>query len=129
MGLTEQDVEMQLNAALYGQVATTIPEQDRMTRSAFGIPTRSATTARLGQTADQLPRHGRCCGQRDRGVNGTPLPAVGFVPLEDLATISVKRSAERDVARKPATDDQGDRGAPVERRPWAEPTGFGGATR
>ena len=29
VGLTAMDVETQLNAALYGQVASTIPEQDR----------------------------------------------------------------------------------------------------
>ncbi len=38
IGLTDQDVEMQLNAALYGQVAATIPEQDRMTKIRVRYP-------------------------------------------------------------------------------------------
>src|SRR5207249_607023 len=40
VGLTEQDVEAQLNAALYGQVASTIPEQDRMTKIRVRYPDR-----------------------------------------------------------------------------------------
>ena len=40
LGLTEQDVENQLNAALYGQVATTLPEQDRITDIRVRYPDR-----------------------------------------------------------------------------------------
>ena len=40
VGLTELDVESQLNAALYGQVASTIPEQDRMTKIRVRYPDR-----------------------------------------------------------------------------------------
>src|SRR6185312_2332617 len=38
VGLTDQDVEAQLNAALYGQVAGTVPEQDRMTKIRVRYP-------------------------------------------------------------------------------------------
>ena len=40
IGLTEQDIENQLNAALYGQVATTLPEQDRITDIRVRYPDR-----------------------------------------------------------------------------------------
>ncbi len=40
VGLTEMDIETQLNAALYGQVASTIPEQDRMTKIRVRYPDR-----------------------------------------------------------------------------------------
>ncbi len=40
VGLTAADVEAQLNAALYGQVASTIPEQDRMTKIRVRYPDR-----------------------------------------------------------------------------------------
>ena len=40
VGLTEMDVETQLNAALYGQVASTVPEQDRMTKIRVRYPDR-----------------------------------------------------------------------------------------
>ena len=40
VGLTEMDVEAQLNAALYGQVASTVPEQDRMTKIRVRYPDR-----------------------------------------------------------------------------------------
>ena len=40
VGLTELDVESQLNAALYGQVASTVPEQDRMTKIRVRYPDR-----------------------------------------------------------------------------------------
>ena len=40
VGLTVADVETQLNAALYGQVASTIPEQDRMTKIRVRYPDR-----------------------------------------------------------------------------------------
>ncbi len=38
LGLTEADIEAQLNAALYGQVASTVPEQDRMTKIRVRYP-------------------------------------------------------------------------------------------
>ena len=50
VGLTEMDIETQLNAALYGQVASTIPEQDRMTKIRVRYPDRVRFDKdRLGQ--------------------------------------------------------------------------------
>ena len=40
VGLSELDVESQFNAALYGQVASTVPEQDRMTKIRVRYPDR-----------------------------------------------------------------------------------------
>ena len=40
VGLNVADVEVQLNAALYGQVASTVPEQDRMTKIRVRYPDR-----------------------------------------------------------------------------------------
>ena len=75
VGLTELDVESQLNAALYGQVASTIPEQDRMTKIRVRYPDRvrfdrenlgqlpiSLAMAAPAPVAREPARHGR----RDR---------------------------------------------------------------
>ena len=54
VGLTELDIESQLNAALYGQVASTVPEQDRMTKIRVRYPDRVRyDREHLGPTADQ----------------------------------------------------------------------------
>ena len=87
VGLTVADVEAQLNAALYGQVASTVPEQDRMTRIRVRYPDSVRyDREHLGQlpisltTATSAPAaHGTTAG-------------VGFVPLEQLASIRVVRS-------------------------------------
>jgi CzcA family heavy metal efflux pump len=98
LGLTEQDIEMQLNAALYGQVATTIPEQDRMTK----IRVRYPDTVRYNREGlGKLPisflaTAGAAANAAAAAAAGTPAPAttgLNFVALEDLAAISVKRSA------------------------------------
>ncbi len=50
VGLTEMDIETQLNAALYGQVASTIPQQDRLTKIRVRYPDRVRFDKdRLGQ--------------------------------------------------------------------------------
>ncbi len=50
VGLTEMDIETQLGAALYGQVASTLPEQDRMTKIRVRYPDRVRfDKERLGQ--------------------------------------------------------------------------------
>ena len=98
LGLTEQDIEMQLNAALYGQVATTIPEQDRMTK----IRVRYPDTVRYNREGlGKLPisflaTAGAATNATAAAAAGTPAPAttgLNFVALEDLAAISVRRSA------------------------------------
>jgi CzcA family heavy metal efflux pump len=98
LGLTEQDIEMQLNAALYGQVATTIPEQDRMTKIRVRYPdTVRYNRERLGKLPISfLATTGAAANATAGASTGTPsLATAGLnsVPLEDLATISVKRSA------------------------------------
>ena len=64
LGLTEQDIENQLNAALYGQVATTLPEQDRITDIRVRYPDRVRFDRdRLEQLPIALPRGGRRQGR------------------------------------------------------------------
>jgi len=96
LGLTEQDVEMQLNAALYGQVAATIPEQDRMTKIRVRYPNSVRYNREgLGKLPISfLPT--AAAASNTTPARGTPVSATAgfnFVPLEDLATITVKRSA------------------------------------
>jgi multidrug efflux pump subunit AcrB len=89
VGLTELDIESQLNAALYGQVASTVPEQDRMTKIRVRYPDRVRfNRERLGLLPISL-------------ATATPAPAaarpvatvgMGFVPLGQLATIRTVRS-------------------------------------
>jgi multidrug efflux pump subunit AcrB len=89
VGLTELDIESQLNAALYGQVASTVPEQDRMTKIRVRYPDGVRfNRERLGLLPISL-------------ATATPAPAVarpaatvgmGFVPLGQLATIRTVRS-------------------------------------
>ena len=76
VGLTEMDVESQLNAALYGQVASTVPEQDRMTKIRVRYPDRVRyDRENLASSPISLamatPR-GRC----------SATAGIGFVPLE-----------------------------------------------
>jgi CzcA family heavy metal efflux pump len=96
LGLTEQDIEMQLNAALYGQVAATMPEQDRMTK----IRVRYPDTVRYDrQNLGKLPisflatAAGASTGASAATSRSAATAGLNFVPLESLATISVKRSA------------------------------------
>ena len=91
VGLTEQDVEAQLDAALYGQVASTLPEQDRITKIRVRYPdvirynrdrlaelpialTAAASAASAEASASAKPR-GPCC-----------------VPLRQVASIDLVRS-------------------------------------
>jgi CzcA family heavy metal efflux pump len=88
VGLTEQDVENQLNAALYGQVASTVPEQDRMTK----IRVRYPDHVRFDQESlDQLPISLATAPPVTAGPGGSAA-AIGFVPLGQLASIRVVRS-------------------------------------
>lgn len=80
VGLTVQDIENQVNAALYGQVVSTLPEQDRLTK----IRLRYSDAVRydrehLGRLPIGIP-----------STNATP--GMRFVPLAQLATIEVVRS-------------------------------------
>ena len=107
VGLTEMDIETQLNAALYGQVASTIPEQDRMTKIRVRYPDRVRFDKdRLGQLPISLAAAAPGSQATAAGGHAAAAPAgVGFVPLEQLAAIEVVRRPERVVARKPAAGD------------------------
>jgi CzcA family heavy metal efflux pump len=85
VGLSELDVESQLNAALYGQVASTVPEQDRMTKIRVRYPDRVRyDRENLGQLPISLAM--AAPGPVQKAV------AIGFVPLSQLASIQVVRS-------------------------------------
>src|SRR4029078_1997244 len=86
VGLTELEVESQLNAALYGQVASTIPEQDRMTRIRVRYPDRVRFDR---EHLAQLPISLATAAT----ATAPPPTGVGFVPLGQLATIELVRSS------------------------------------
>ncbi|MHB1034277.1 MAG: efflux RND transporter permease subunit [Pirellulales bacterium] len=98
VGLTEQDVESQLNAALYGQVASTLPEQDRITNIRVRYPnTIRFDRARLAElpislaTAAPVTAGLGSAPSAAAPAAGTPAGA-GFVPLGQLASIELVRS-------------------------------------
>jgi CzcA family heavy metal efflux pump len=93
LGLTQMDVEAQLNAALYGQVAATLPEQDRMTK----IRVRYPNTVRYNRKdLGKLPISflAAAPAATPTANAAAPVPSgLNFVPLENLASIDLKRSA------------------------------------
>ncbi|HEX4145318.1 MAG TPA: efflux RND transporter permease subunit [Pirellulales bacterium] len=93
VGLTEMDIETQLNAALYGQVASTIPEQDRMTKIRVRYPDHVRFDKdRLGQLPISLAAASPGAQAATAGGPAGAAPAgIGFVPLDQLATIEVVR--------------------------------------
>jgi CzcA family heavy metal efflux pump len=99
VGLTVMDVESQLNAALYGQVASTVPEQDRMTKIRVRYPDRVRYDhANLGllpiSLATATPVASTTTGAHSTAgaTNGAATGGLGFVPLGQLATIRTVRS-------------------------------------
>jgi CzcA family heavy metal efflux pump len=89
VGLTELDVESQLNAALYGQVASTIPEQDRMTKIRVRYPDRVRFDR---ENLGQLPVSLATATPATVAPGQTAAGGIGFVPLSQLASIRVVRS-------------------------------------
>jgi CzcA family heavy metal efflux pump len=88
VGLTELDIESQLNAALYGQVASTVPEQDRMTKIRVRYPDRVRFDRdRLGLLPISL-----ATATPAATASPTATAGMGFVPLGQLATIRIVRS-------------------------------------
>ncbi len=84
VGLTELDVENQVNAALYGQVASTVPQEDRMTKIRVRYPDRVRFDRdHLGQLPISLPVVAPSTART---------AGPGFVPLEQLASITLTRS-------------------------------------
>jgi multidrug efflux pump subunit AcrB len=93
VGLTELDVESQLNAALYGQVASTIPEQDRMTKIRVRYPDRVRyDRENLAQLPISLSMATPVAAPLGAGNLAHATPGIGFVPLGQLAAIKVVRS-------------------------------------
>ena len=90
VGLTVADVEAQLSAALYGQVASTVPEQDRMTRIRVRFPDHVRfDREHLGLLPISLASATAAGG----GAASPALAAgIGFVPLGQLAAIRTVRS-------------------------------------
>jgi CzcA family heavy metal efflux pump len=89
VGLTETDVENQLNAALYGQVAATLPERDRLTSIRVRYPDRVRFDRQhLGRLPIALPT----VVSADAGKGGAASSGPGFVPLSQLASLKVVRS-------------------------------------
>ena len=86
VGLTEMDIEGQLNAALYGQVASTIPEQDRMTKIRVRYPDR------IRFDRDRLSQLPISLAMATPSPGATPAAGLGFVPLGQLASIRDVRS-------------------------------------
>ncbi len=78
------DVENQLHAALYGQVASTVPEQDRMTKIRVRYPDRVRFDVdRLGEMPISLPVVASAAHAKS---------GPRFVPLAQLGSISMVRS-------------------------------------
>ena len=89
VGLTVMDVEAQLNAALYGQVASTLPEQDRMTNIRVRYPDRVRYDRdRLAQLPISLASATPTLG----AAGSKAATGIGFVPLGQLASIRQVRS-------------------------------------
>jgi multidrug efflux pump subunit AcrB len=85
VGLTEMDVENQLSAALYGQVASTVPEEDRMTKIRVRYPDEVRFDRdRLGD----LPIHLPLAATTAKGAAAGP----SFVTLAQLGSITLSRS-------------------------------------
>ena len=89
-GLTEADIEGQLQAALYGQVASTLPEHDRITNIRVRYPDSIRFDPdRLGRLAITLPTN--TSATAPKSANSGPASA-GFVALGQVASIESVRS-------------------------------------
>ncbi len=89
VGLTVMDVEAQLNAALYGQVASTVPEQDRMTKIRVRYPDQIRYDR---EQLPLLPISLATATPANGGTSPTMSAGLGFVPLSQLATIRTVRT-------------------------------------
>jgi len=121
MGLSEQDIENQLDAALYGQVAATLPQKDRIT----DIRVRYPDSVRFDRNRlEQLPIALPAATATGKGglAGGSAPPA--FVMLSQVATIKVERSPNEvwrenqqpliTVTGELGGDDEADDAAPAE---------------
>jgi CzcA family heavy metal efflux pump len=79
-GLTEQDVKNQVNAALYGQLAATLPEKERIT----DIRIRAPDSVRFDpDRVERIPIALPAAGKQAAGESSPPT----FVLLRQLATV------------------------------------------
>ena len=102
LGLTMQDVEGQLSAALYGQIASTIPEQDRITNIRIRYPDSVRYDRdRLEHLPISLSTGGSTNTAAPPAASSSSSPSTpasptitgpNFVPLGQLATIELVRS-------------------------------------
>jgi CzcA family heavy metal efflux pump len=88
VGLTVADVEAQLNAALYGQVASTVPEQDRMTKIRVRYPDR----VRYDHEHLSLLPISLTSAGTSGNTSSLASTGIGFIPLGQLASIRMVRS-------------------------------------
>ncbi len=89
VGLTTLDVENQVYAALYGQVAATLPDQDRIMNIRVRCPDAvRSDRKRLPELPIRLPPLAGADGSTPAGSPGGP----GFVPLGQLASIALLRT-------------------------------------
>ena len=89
MGLNEQDIRNQLKAALYGQVAATFPQQDRLTDIRVRYPDAVRFNLdRLERLPIALPP--TPTASRNNSPEGSS--AAAFVILNQVATIEEERS-------------------------------------
>ena len=89
VGLSVQDVEAQLSASLYGQVATTLPEQDRITRVRVRCPDRVRyDRQRLAHLPIALPVPQNAAPATDAAASTN----LRYVPLGQIASIEVVSS-------------------------------------
>ena len=110
VGLTELDVESQLNAALYGQVASTIPEQDRMTKIRVRYPDRVRfDRENLGQLPISLAMATPAAPARPRAA-AAPRGSASC-RWSQLASIQVGAQPQRALAGEPAAGHHRDRRA------------------
>ena len=103
LGLTVQDVENQLNAALFGQMVGTIPQRDRMTNIRVRYPDRVRyDREQLNRLPIGLPpatANAATASATSIGPisNGSAPPQ--FVPVSQLASIDLVRSPNEFCAR------------------------------
>ena len=89
VGLTAAEVEIQLNAALYGQVASTVPEQDRMTKIRVRYPDRVRYDH---ERLSLLPISLAAAAAPSSNAGQVVSAGIGFVPLGQIASIRTVRS-------------------------------------
>ena len=97
VGLSDQDVENQLNTGLYGQIASTLPENDRITNIRVRYPDRIRfDREHLGDIPISLAG-ATPIGDAPNDPGPSAIAALqatgpGFVPLSQLATIESMRT-------------------------------------